>query len=106
MNSKPNPEMVDDVNPEWTADTFARVKPASEVLGKLFSVPVATELLKPRGRPRAAVTRARLNMRIDPYVVDAMRKSGRGWQTQAHTVLAEAVAAGRFTAGRVAVAAA
>jgi hypothetical protein len=50
MNSKSNPELLDEVNPDWMADCFARAKPANEVLGKLFSASVAAALLKPRGR--------------------------------------------------------
>ena len=96
MNSKHKSELVDDVNPEWTAKDFAKAKPASQVLGQIFSSATATEMLKPRGRPRVAEPRVRMNMRIDPHVLDALRSSGRGWQTRVHAVLSEAVAAGRL----------
>lgn len=36
MSKKPNPEMVDDQNPEWTVQNFAKARPASEVLPQLF----------------------------------------------------------------------
>jgi uncharacterized protein (DUF4415 family) len=50
---KPNPELIDEENPEWTAADFKRAKPAREVLPKLFSKEVAERLLKPRGRPKS-----------------------------------------------------
>jgi len=31
-SSKPDPELIDDENPEWTDDDFARARPAREVL--------------------------------------------------------------------------
>jgi uncharacterized protein (DUF4415 family) len=105
MNSKLNPELVDNVNPEWTARDFAKAKPASSVLGQIFSPAVAREMLKPRGRPRVAEPRGRINMRVDPNVLNALRSSGRGWQTRVHAVLSEAVAAGKFRDGKTATAA-
>lgn len=52
MTKKPSPERVDTVNPEWSAEDFAKVKPASEVLVGLFGKAQAKEMLKPkRGRP-------------------------------------------------------
>jgi uncharacterized protein (DUF4415 family) len=96
MNIKPNAEWVDDENPEWSAQDFASAKPASAVLGTIFSAPTVVELLKPRGRPRVATPKARMNMRIDSHVYDALRSSGRGWQARVHAVLAEAVASGRL----------
>ena len=102
MNSKLKPELVDEVNPEWTARDFAKAKPASSVLGQIFSPAVATEMLKSRGRPRVAEPRVRVNMRIDQHVLSALRSSGRGWQTRVHAVLSEAVAAGKFRATKAA----
>ena len=104
MNSKLKSELVDDVNPEWTARDFSKAKPASSVLGQIFSPAVTTEMLKPRGRPRVAEPRARINMRVDQHVLSAMRSSGRGWQTRVHAVLSEAVAAGKFYTGKTAAA--
>lgn len=54
MNTKPNPKLVDEVNPEWTERDFAKAKPASSVLGQIFSPAVATEMLKPRDKAVAA----------------------------------------------------
>jgi uncharacterized protein (DUF4415 family) len=52
MTKKPSPARVDTVNPEWSAEDFAKVKPAREVLVGLFGKAQAKEMLKPkRGRP-------------------------------------------------------
>ena len=29
MNKKPNPELLDDQNPEWTVENFEKARPAS-----------------------------------------------------------------------------
>jgi uncharacterized protein (DUF4415 family) len=82
-------------NPEWTDEDFAKAKPAKE----FFSPEVFAKLPKPRGRPRgsvAEVTKARLNMRVDPDVLEAMRAIGAGWQTRVNDVLRrEFVSGGR-----------
>ena len=36
MRKRPNPELIDDENPEWTAQDIARARPAREVLPGLF----------------------------------------------------------------------
>mgnify|MGYP003599683306 FL=1 len=57
MTKKPSPEKVDTANPEWSAEDFAKAKPASEVLVGLFGKAQAKEMLKPkRGRPKSVAT--------------------------------------------------
>lgn len=57
MTKKLNPERFDTANPEWSAEDFAKAKPASDVLASLFGNAQATEMLKPkRGRPKSATT--------------------------------------------------
>lgn len=53
----------------------------------------AAKVTRP-GRPRAAVKRPTLNMRIDADVMEHLRQSGKGWQTRANKVLREAVEKG------------
>ncbi|MFO1219270.1 MAG: BrnA antitoxin family protein [Burkholderiaceae bacterium] len=81
--------MIDDENPEWTAKDVANAKPAREVLPRLFGADAAREMLKPRGRPKAAVTKARLTIRMDPQALARWRASGPGWQTRAAELLAK-----------------
>lgn len=79
-------------NPEWTAEDFANARPASEVLPQLFSAKVAREMLKPRGRPRAAHPKERINIRLSHEVVEHFKSSGEGWQTRIDAALREFIA--------------
>jgi len=79
-------EMLDDDNPEWTAEDFSKARSASEVLPGIFPKAIADAMLK-RGRPRKEVTKAPINIRLSPDVVDAFRATGRGWQTRVDEAL-------------------
>ncbi len=87
MAKRPNPEMLDDDNPEWTAKDVARARPARDVLPELFSAQVAKVMLKPRGRPHAEVVKDRITIRLSPDVTAAFRASGDGWQTRIDAAL-------------------
>jgi len=87
MGKKPNPEMIDDENPEWTAADFAKARPASEILPQIFGPKVAREMLKPRGRPRAAHPKERINIRLSHEVVEYFKSAGEGWQTRIDSAL-------------------
>jgi uncharacterized protein (DUF4415 family) len=80
-------KMLDDDNPEWTAEDFAMARPASDVLPEIFPKAVAADMLKQRGRPRKEVTKAPINIRLSPDVVQAFRATGRGWQTRVDEAL-------------------
>ena len=82
MGKKPNPELIDDENPEWTAADFAEARPASEVLPQIFGAKLAHEMLKPRGRPRAEHPKERINIRLSHEVVEYFKSAGDGWQTR------------------------
>jgi len=43
--SKPDPYMIDEENPEWTAEDFKNARPASELLYEIFSKEVAENIL-------------------------------------------------------------
>ena len=48
--------------------------------------------LKPmRGRPQVEVKRPMLSMRVDPDILEALRATGRGWQTRVNALLREVV---------------
>ena len=79
MNKKPNPELIDDENPEWTEADFKHALP--------FSGLPATLQTKLRGRPKAAVTKERITIRLSPEVVERFRASGDGWQTRVDAAL-------------------
>ena len=82
-----SPEMANDDNPEWTAEDFAKARPAAEVLPVIFPKTMAATMLKQRGRPRKEVTKAPVNIRLSPDVLDAFRATGRGWQTRVDEAL-------------------
>lgn len=74
----------DDDNPEWTAEDFARARPASEVHGKM-----PDGLVRKRGRPAIApeAKKQQVNMRLAPEVLEALRATGPGWQGRAEQIL-------------------
>ena len=62
---KPNLELIDEDNPEWTAADFRRAQPAALALPELFGASKAAEMLRPkRGRPVSAKPKAHVNLRV------------------------------------------
>ena len=93
MPRKPNPELVDEENPEWTKADFARARPAAEVLREQFGAEAVAHLLKPkRGRPPKPLTKRAVNIRRSPEVLAHFRATGPGWQTRVDQVLKKHVA--------------
>ena len=79
MSKKPNPELIDEENPEWTeADVNRAVR---------FSGLPESLQTKLRGRPKAAVTKERITIRLSQEVVERFRASGDGWQTRVDAAL-------------------
>jgi uncharacterized protein (DUF4415 family) len=52
-----------------------------------FSALPASLQAKLRGRPKAAVTKERITIRLSPEVVGAFRATGDGWQTRVDAAL-------------------
>jgi uncharacterized protein (DUF4415 family) len=93
---KPNPELIDDENPEWTEADFARARPAAEVLPKIVGPELAARMLKPRrGRPRKVARKRAINIRLSPEVLEYFRATGAGWQTRVDEVLKSHLARSR-----------
>lgn len=85
---KPDPELIDDENPEWTERDFRDAKPAAAVLPVLFGKQTAARMLQPkRGRPVSEHPKEHVNLRLDAEVVAAFRATGRGWQTRLNSAL-------------------
>ena len=80
---KLNPERIDDENPEWTEEDFARARPAHEVLP-----PSLLKKLGVRG-PQKHPKKIALSLRLSPSVVKAFRETGSGWQTRMDAALAD-----------------
>lgn len=79
MSKKPNPEMIDEDNPEWTDEQVRQAV-------RLDALPESLQL-RLRGRPRAAVTKERITIRLSPDVLQAFRATGDGWQTRMDAAL-------------------
>ena len=80
MDKKPKPEQLDDDNPEWTAQEAVTAKRFTDLPKALQS--------KLRGRPKAAVVKARLTVRVEPEALERWRASGPGWQTRLAALVA------------------
>lgn len=72
-------EIVDPENPEWTAADAAQAVSFTQLPGTLQA--------KLRGRPKAAVTKERITIRISPDVLDTFRATGSGWQSKIDAAL-------------------
>ncbi len=79
---KPNPELIDDEIPEWTAADFKRARPAAEVLPRLIGKQAAERLLKPHGRPKLPDAKVSISLRLPPETLARWKASGPGWQTR------------------------
>ena len=89
--AKLNAARADRDNPLWSDETFARAKPASQVLPELFGSKAAKAMLKPRGRPKSAETRTLISLRLPPETLARWKATGPGWQTRMAEALAKAV---------------
>ena len=82
---KPNPELIDDDNPEWTAADFKRAVPFSALPESLQTTLLG---LKGRGKQQSP-TKVSTTVRFDRDVLEAFRATGRGWQTRMNEALKE-----------------
>ena len=78
-------------NPEWTKATFAKARPAAEVLPEIFGASAAKKMLKPRGRPKTGTARTAISIRLPPETLARWKATGAGWQTRMAEVLDKAV---------------
>ena len=86
MKSRPNPELLDEENPEWTAKDFERAIPFSGLPAsereKLLS-------LKRHRGPQKEPTKQLISIRLSRDVIAKLRASGRGWQARVDEHLRE-----------------
>jgi uncharacterized protein (DUF4415 family) len=102
---KVNRELIDDENPEWTAEDFKRARPASEVLSPEFlanwkkgghttrevtdaEYEASKRKVGERG-PQKTPTKERITIRLSPDVLARFRESGTGWQGRVDAALRE-----------------
>jgi uncharacterized protein (DUF4415 family) len=79
---------------ELDEEFFRNARPAAEALPEIFGEEVAAELRDRRGpgRPKQEVTKVFTRLRLDPDILAAFKKGGRGWQTRINEALREWVA--------------
>lgn len=88
--STPNPYLIDDENPEWTAEDFKNARPGREVLYEIFSKETASAMLaKKTGRPLGSGVKESQNIRLDRDILAAFKATGKGWQTRMNNALRE-----------------
>ncbi|TAK47062.1 MAG: hypothetical protein EPO23_13010 [Xanthobacteraceae bacterium] len=92
MSKKPkfNPAIHDD-NPEWTAEDFAKAKPAADVLPPDLLAQFKAKV----GRPRSESPKVPVKLRLDGAVVEALRATGPGWQTRINDMLKSKIIRGK-----------
>jgi uncharacterized protein (DUF4415 family) len=84
-NAKTSKWLDPDDAPELNANFFKAAK--RMVGGKPATEAEFQAAKKPMGRPPVDIKRPTLNMRIDPDVLEALKASGKGWQTRVNLIL-------------------
>ncbi len=74
-NSSKQP-IPDAENPEWTKEMFAKAK-------RFDQLPIELQQALTRGKrgPQKSPTKKLVSIRLSPDVLEALRATGRGWQS-------------------------
>lgn len=83
-----SPDPTSDDAPAWTDDMLDRAELAEG--GRVLRPAVGT-IARPRGRPRVPNPKAQVSVRLDPDVLEALRRSGPGWQGRMNEALRKAL---------------
>ncbi len=81
-----NRKQIDDENPEWTKEDFARARPITEVLS-----PGALRSFKQYRGPQKAPKKVAVSIRLNPVVVAHFKATGEGWQARIDQALTKIV---------------
>ena len=82
----------DPENPELDADFFTRAQRGLGHVPRPMRTALLDEQTRRRGRgPQRTPTKKLVSLRLDPDVVIAYRKTGRGWQGRINAVLKKTV---------------
>ena len=84
--------IIDDENPEWTEEDFARAK-------SIFEIPELAglaKLIRKGGRPLLPeeYRKRRVTIMLDPDVIEHFKADGKGWQTRVNAALRKAAGLG------------
>lgn len=82
MSKKPNPELIDEENPEWTDEMFKQ-----SVRFSALPESLRVKLKSPPRGPQKAPTKVATTIRLSPDVMDAFKATGTGWQTRIDAAL-------------------
>ena len=85
MKKKPDPEMIDDENPEWTREEVRTAMRFSDL-----PVDLQNALRRVRG-PQKAPTKTAISIRLSEEVITYFKNTGMGWQTRIDEVLKDFV---------------
>ncbi len=72
---------------EVTEEMFSQMRPLRDYPEMLAKLEAASRAL--RGRPKGH-SKTSITMRVDVELADALRSSGKGWQTRVNTTLRQA----------------
>jgi uncharacterized protein (DUF4415 family) len=89
MPKRPDPGLIDEENPEWTEEDFARARPAREVLPPALYDALTNKLRGQRG-PQKAPTKVAVTLRVDRDVLERFKAKGPGWQSRMNEALGRA----------------
>jgi uncharacterized protein (DUF4415 family) len=81
---KPNPEMIDEEAPEWTAQMNAQAM-------TLKDLPATLQAKLKAGRPRAKDPKRVVTLRLRSSLFAAYEAQGQDWRARMEQVLAEAM---------------
>ena len=93
MASKRVYGVPDEDTPELSRDMVKRARTLNEILVERGLPPLP-------GRPKSAVTKTPVNLRLDPEIVAHFKAGGEGWQTRINAVLSRHVKAANAAAVR------
>ncbi len=104
MRKKPDPFLIDDENPEWTADDFKKARRLDETAEGRKLIAGMKKLgakrraeLKRMGRPPLGMApKAHIGFRLDADVVARIRATGPGYNVRVEKVLRSALAKGQL----------
>lgn len=82
MRKKPNPELIDSDNPEWTDAMFKESVRFNDLPQALRD-----KLARPPRGPQKAPLKVSTTIRLSPDVLSAFRAAGDGWQTRIDAAL-------------------
>jgi uncharacterized protein (DUF4415 family) len=89
MPKRPDPGLIDEENPEWAEEDFARARPAREVLPPALYDALTNKRRGQRG-PQKAPTKVAVTLRVDRDVLERFKAKGPGWQSRMNEALGRA----------------